>query len=228
MHAGKVPAAVLFDALGTLVALEPPAPNLRRELANRFGIRATDSEAERAIAAEITYYRAHLDEGRDARSLADLRGRCAEALRTALPDTRQLADVTTAALTEALLASLRFRAFPEVHGALAAVRTRGQRLAVVSNWDVSLREVLARLDLTPFLDGVVTSAQVGARKPAPAIFQAALRAVHAVPAEALHIGDSLEEDVNGARRAGIEAVLISRDGTGGPPGVRTVASLLEL
>ena len=228
MHAGKVPAAVLFDALGTLVALEPPAPNLRRELANRFGITATDAEAERAIAAEITFYRAHLDEGRDARRLADLRGRCAEALRTALPQTRQLAHVTTGALTEALLASLRFRAFPEAHGALAAVRARGQRLAVVSNWDASLPDVLARLNLTPLLDGVVTSAQVGARKPSPAIFEAALRAVRAEPAEALHVGDSLEEDVNGARRAGIEAVLISRDGTRGPPGVRTIANLLEL
>lgn len=225
MHAPAAPAAILFDALGTLVALKPPAPQLRRELQTRFAIDVTEAEAEHAIAAEIAYYRSHLDEGREADSLAALRGRCAEALRSELP---QSAALTNAELTDALLASLRFQAFPDVHGALADARARGRRLAVVSNWDVSLHDVLARLDLAPLLDAVVTSAQVGARKPSPAIFEAALRTLGAAPAEALHVGDSLEEDVTGARRAGIEPVLISRDGTGGPPGVRTIASLSEL
>lgn len=225
MPATNAPAAILFDALGTLVALKAPAPQLRRELSARFAIDVTQAEAERAIAAEIAYYRSHLDEGRDAESLATLRGRCAEVLRSELPQT---AALTGAALTDALLASLRFRAFPEVHGVLAAARARGRRLAVLSNWDVSLHDVLARLELTPLLDAVLTSAQVGARKPSPAAFEAALRAVGAEPAQALHIGDSLEEDVAGARRAGIEPVLISRNGTGGPPGVTTITSLSEL
>jgi putative hydrolase of the HAD superfamily len=77
--------AVLLDALGTLVRLEPPAPRLRRELASRFGLRVSEAEAELAIAAEIAYYRAHLDEGRDLSSVAALRVRCAEALAAALP-----------------------------------------------------------------------------------------------------------------------------------------------
>ena len=49
------PAAILLDALGTLVALEPPAPALRAELAARFGFEVTEEEAARAIAAEITF-----------------------------------------------------------------------------------------------------------------------------------------------------------------------------
>jgi putative hydrolase of the HAD superfamily len=228
MHAPEAPKAILLDALGTLVELEPPAPRLRRELANRFAIAVTDAQAERAIEAEFAYYRAHLDEGRDARSLADLRGRCAEALRTALPKTSTVPHVANTALTEALLASLRFRAYPEVRGVLVAARARGRRLAVVSNWDVSLHDVLARMELTPLLDGVVTSAQVGARKPSPEIFAAALRVVRAEPGETLHVGDSVNEDVSGARQAGIEPVLISRDGTAGAPGVRTITTLTEL
>jgi len=44
----------------------------------------------------------------------------------------------------------------------------------------------------------------------------------------VHVGDSLEEDVVGARAAGIEAVLLRRDGRPGPSGVRTIASLAEL
>jgi putative hydrolase of the HAD superfamily len=218
-----LPDAILLDALGTLVALEPPAPALRVELRRRFGLEVSDAEAERAIAAEIAYYRAHLDEGRDVERLAGLRARCARVLRDALPPAA--ASVEPGAMTEALLASLRFRAFPDVAPALAGARARGRHLVVVSNWDVSLNEVLARLELAPLLDGIVTSAAVGKRKPAPEIFVRALELVGAVPRQAIHVGDSLEEDVAGARAAGIEPILIRRgDGTA-VPGVRTIKTL---
>ena len=102
------------------------------------------------------------------------------------------------------------------------------RLVVVSNWDVSLHEVLARLELAPLLDGVVTSAEIGARKPAAAIFERALGAWAPGRADAIHVGDSVEEDVAGARAAGIEPVLVRRDGRPGPDGVRTITTLSEL
>jgi putative hydrolase of the HAD superfamily len=92
------------------------------------------------------------------------------------------------------------------------VRERGLRVVVASNWDVSLGDVLARIGLAPLLDGVVTSAAVGVRKPGRALFQAAL-AIVGVPAEvALHVGDSPRDDVDGARRAGLRAILLRRDG----------------
>ena len=55
----------------------------------------------------------------------------------------------------------------------------------------------------------------GARKPDPAIFAAALELAGAPPDEALHVGDTPEEDVDGARAAGIRPLLIDREGTGG-------------
>jgi putative hydrolase of the HAD superfamily len=220
--------ALLLDALGTLLELEPPAPRLRTELAERFGVRISETDAQRAIAAEIAYYRAHIDEGRDEVALAALRSRCAEALRDALPDDERVAAIDNAELTSALIASLRFEPFADVRPALAAARAAGRRLVVVSNWDVSLDEVLDRLGLAPMLDGVVTSAAVGARKPSPVIFEHALELAGVAAHEATHVGDSLAEDVAGARAAGIEAVLIKRDGGPGPPGVRTVATLAAL
>lgn len=222
------PSALLLDALGTLLELQPPAPRLQRELADRFGLQISDTEAQRAIAAEIAYYRAHLDEGRDPAALAALRSRCAEALREGLPDDERAAAIDNASLTSALLASLRFEPFPDVHPALAAARANGRRLVVVSNWDVSLEQVLDRLELLPMLDGVVTSAAVGSRKPSPEIFERALAIARVAAQDAVHVGDSLAEDVAGARAAGIEAVLIKRDGAPGPPGVRTIATLTSL
>jgi putative hydrolase of the HAD superfamily len=102
------------------------------------------------------------------------------------------------------------------------------RLVVVSNWDCSLPDVLERIGLAPLLDGVVASAAAGARKPAAAIFERALALARVESARALHVGDSIDDDVEGARGAGIEAVLLRRDGTPGPPDVTTIASLTEL
>jgi putative hydrolase of the HAD superfamily len=201
-------------------------------LADRFGLEVSESEASRALGAEISYYRAHLDEGGDQPGLADLRRRCALELRAALPRSETLDAVGVSELVAALLASLRFRAFPDAAPAIAAARRAGWRVVVASNWDVSLHDVLARLGLAALLDGIVTSAEVGARKPAAAVFECALALVGAGAAEAVHVGDSLAEDVVGARRAGLEAVLIARsvdDGVAAPPeGVRVIATLAEL
>jgi putative hydrolase of the HAD superfamily len=220
------PAAILLDALGTLVALEPPAPRLRAQLDQRFGLRVSEAEAARAIAAEIAYYRAHLDDGRDETALYALRRRCAEVLRSALP--AEAARLELDPLVDALLASLRFSAFPDARPALASLRRGGRRLVVVSNWDVSLVGVLRGLELEPLLDGILTSAAAGARKPSPAIFEQALGLAGVAASAAIHVGDSLDEDVAGARAAGIEPILIHR-GEGPPvPGVRTISSLSEL
>jgi putative hydrolase of the HAD superfamily len=222
----KLPRAILLDALGTLIELQPPAPLLTDELERRFGLHASIGQAERAIATEISYYREHFDDGANAEELIELRRRCVLAMREELPEEAERVPVEQ--LTEALLASITFRVFPDVGFALGSARTRGVQLVVVSNWDVSLHEVLGRLGLTPLLHGVVTSAEAGARKPDPSIFADAL-SIAGVPADkAIHVGDSLEDDVAGARAAGIEPVLLRRDGSPGPEGTRTVANLVEL
>jgi len=207
--------AVLLDALGTLVALEPPGPRLAAAL----GVPEADSV--RAFAAEMAYYRAHLDEGRDVDSLAELRRRCAEVLFGALPPEARPADPV-----EVLMSSLHFSAFPDAGPALEALRARGVKRVVVSNWDCSLPDVLDRIGLAPLLDGVVASAAIGARKPSAEIFERALEIART--RDAIHIGDSVDEDVEGARAAGIEPLLLRRDGSPGPLAVPTIASLAAL
>jgi putative hydrolase of the HAD superfamily len=225
---------ILLDALGTLVALEPPGPRLRVEL-SRVGIEVSEEQAAAGIAAEIAYYRAHLDEGRDRDSLAALRARSADALLAALPTEAVHCRIDRGAMTQVLLASLQFRTFEDVEPALTAWRRRGLRLVVASNWDVSLHEVLDRLGIAPLLDAIVTSAEVGARKPATAVFERALALAGCEAREAVHVGDSPSEDVAGALAAGIAPVLIARDavasslrGPAVPSGVPTIHSLGEL
>ena len=203
---------MLFDALGTLVRLEPPWPVLAANLESRFGIEISLDQAQDAMRAEIAYYLEHHTAGRDTKSVAELRGRCAEVLGRALPP-RAAAGLSREQLVEVLLDSLRFVPFPDAAGALGAVRALGMRAAVVSNWDCSLGGVLGGLGLGGLLDAVVTSAEAGVRKPDLGIFEIALAAVQCPPARALLVGDSLDVDVRGGQAAGIRSVLVDRTGT---------------
>jgi putative hydrolase of the HAD superfamily len=200
--------AIFLDALGTLVALEPPWEHLAAAL----GIDA-DERLVRAFRAEMSYYRAHSHEGRDASSLADLRTRCAGILSSELG--REIP-------VETMMAAIRFHAFGDAAPALTALRRRDLVLVCVSNWDCSLPSVLERCGLGGALDGVVTSAEVGARKPDPAIFVPALQLARCRAEEALHVGDTVEEDVAAAEAAGIPALLLGRDGQG------DISSLAEI
>jgi putative hydrolase of the HAD superfamily len=193
---GPVTRCVLLDALGTLVRLEPPWLHLAD---------ARPERAERAFRSEMAFYREHSDEGCDADSLAELRGRCAAVLSD---------ELGRGVPVEEMMAAIRFRAFPDAPPALAELRGLGMRLVCVSNWDYSLPEVLERVGLRGELDGVVPSAAIGARKPDPRIFEAALDLAGCDPNEALHVGDTRAEDLDGARAAGIRALLLDRDGGG--------------
>jgi putative hydrolase of the HAD superfamily len=217
------PRAVLLDALGTLVELQPPAPRLRALLAEA-GFELSVAQAEAGFAAEIEYYLAHHLEGRDRAALHDLRDRCA----TVLLERLELPGLDHATARRALLAALAFEPYPDALAALRALRELGLRLVVVSNWDCSLPEFLEPSGLLELVDGVVSSAEVGAAKPDPAVFVAALQVAGVEPGEALHVGDSLENDVEGARRAGVRAVLLARDGVAAPAGSETIRSLTDL
>ena len=215
--------ALLIDALGTLLWLDSPAEHLREELGAR-GVVVTPDQAVRAFRAEVRYYLANHLQGRDAVSLAALRRRCAAVAAAE-------AGVDAALMLDALLAALRFRPFDDAAPALSALRDAHPRLTVVavSNWDCSLQDVLESTGLARHLDAVVTSADAGAAKPHPAIFELALRAAGTGPRNALHVGDSPENDVAGARAAGVRCVLIDRSGRAPQPaGVPVIRSLRDL
>jgi putative hydrolase of the HAD superfamily len=215
MGAHSTHQAVLLDALGTLISFEPPAPRLRLALRERLGVDVSEQAAEAAMRAEISYYRAHLHEGRDAASLADLRARCAAAMGPVLG-----VEVPV----DVLLDALRFFAYPDVAPALRELREAGLKLVVVSNWDHSLHERLQETGLAPLLDGAVASAEVGSAKPDGAIFAAALEL--AGTGDAWHVGDTVEADVEGALNAGLRPVLIARGATpAAPDGVPVIDSL---
>jgi putative hydrolase of the HAD superfamily len=231
--------AILLDALGTLVGIEPPWRPLIDLLAERHGLVVVEADVVRALRAEMGYYRAHCLSASDAASLARLREACAGVIARELGG--PVAALDRGELTRALLDALRFAAYPDAADALRRLRAGGARLVVVSNWDISLHDALDQAGLGSLVDGVVCSAVVGAAKPAAAVFEAGLALAGVGPERAIHVGDGYDEDVLGARAAAIEPVLLVRPTaeTGGlvAPGggagtgtddVRTISSLAEL
>jgi putative hydrolase of the HAD superfamily len=229
MIAAMARRAILLDALGTLLELEPPLALLQEQMRERHGIEVADADGWRALRAEMGHYRANCVRAADAASLLELRQECAAIIGSQLGGEAEALGPEV--LLETLLASLRFTPFAEVRPTLARWREQGLRLVVASNWDVSLHEVLERTGLRELLDGVATSAEVGSAKPAGELFDAALDLAGVDAAEAIHVGDSLEEDIAGAQAAGIDAVWVRRERHRDrevPPGVVAIATLDEL
>jgi putative hydrolase of the HAD superfamily len=116
--------------------------------------------------------------------------------------------------------------YPEVPRVLDQLAARGVRMAVVSNWDERLPELLEDLGLAATFEAIVYSAAVGAEKPHPAIFQRALDLLGEPPSAVLHVGDRRQQDVEGAEALGMQALYLDRHK--GQGDVEDLTGLLEL
>jgi HAD superfamily hydrolase (TIGR01509 family) len=121
---------------------------------------------------------------------------------------------------------------PDALATLDGLRARGVRIAVCSNAPFPpemVRRQLAGKGVTDRTDAVVLSSEVGRRKPAPELYEAALAALGTAPSDALHVGDRVREDFEGPRALGMRAVLCTALARRPPPpGVPTIAHLGEL
>ena len=189
--------AVTIDGFGTLLTLADPVPRLQEALRAQGVERARDDVAA-AFAREGSYYRAQSHRGRNPESLAALRLECVTVFLDPLQAPIQPGD-----FVDDFIGSLRFEAVPGAVETVERLRAASLLLAVVANWDVSLHEHLEMLGLDRLFDTVVTSAEAGAPKPDPRIFQLALERLGVTPARALHVGDE-PKDEEGARAAGMQ------------------------
>jgi putative hydrolase of the HAD superfamily len=119
-----------------------------------------------------------------------------------------------------------WRIYDDVPPVLEGLAARGFRLAVISNWDERLRVLLERLRLDAPFETIVVSCELGSRKPDRAIFDEAARRLGLPAGQILHIGDSLEMDLIGARNAGFRALRIDRSATEANPD--TLQSMSDL
>jgi 2-haloalkanoic acid dehalogenase type II len=103
-----------------------------------------------------------------------------------------------------------YRLFDDVIETLDALRDRHRLVVITNGPGDTQREKLEATGIASHFDVIVTSGEAGYAKPDPMAFQVALDALSLAPHEALHVGDSLANDVAGARAAGLRAVWLNR------------------
>ena len=106
----------------------------------------------------------------------------------------------------------------------------GYKLAIVSNWDTPLDPLTERLGIAKYFDVITASHDVRVRsaKPDPHIFEYTLKAVGVSAEETVHVGDTYEADIVGAREVGIRPILIDRENPHVDRWSETIRSLAEL
>jgi len=118
--------------------------------------------------------------------------------------------------------------YPEVLTTLAALKARGLKLSVISNFDSRLAGILAGLGAGPWFEEIFISSRAGHAKPDRRIFAAALERHGLKPENAAHVGDSEEKDWRGANAAGLRGILIDRNGQSASGSSPRVADLREI
>ncbi|ULA62554.1 MAG: HAD family hydrolase [Nitrospira sp.] len=124
-----------------------------------------------------------------------------------------------------------WKLYPETEAVLRQLKAQGLELGIISNFDSRLFPLLRGLGIEQLFDTITISSLSQAAKPAPKIFHLALEK-HAVdPEDALHVGDSLRDDVEGAVRVGLTGVWLDRAGQSPgvlPAGAIRVSTLSEI
>jgi putative hydrolase of the HAD superfamily len=210
---GARPAAILFDAGGTLILQDPV------EMSARLGLTIDPQMAHRAHYHAMAEY-------------SDLRLRGEEAdWDWWLERYFTLLEVTDPHLAGDRIQrgyALWNHPLDGVAAAIARLTHEGIRVAVVSNSDGTVRASLGRAGLLDLFEFVIDSHEAGVSKPNPGIFLAALERMGLAPDQAWYVGDSVFHDINGARVAGLAEAVLVDPYLLGPTDVTRVASVTEL
>ena len=206
--------AVFFDAANTLLYPYPSVGAVYAEVAARYGVTTTADAVQTAFGGAWAEAQAVTDPVRYGVGEPDGR-RFWHALvhatfaQIALPDDFEgFFDELYWLFSKPTV----WRLYPECLTVLQTLRRQGYIVGVISNWDIRLLDLLHGLGLMDCVQHVSISAVVGWEKPHGSIFAHALDAVGASPARAVHVGDSLHADVQGARQAGMQPLWLRRDG----------------
>jgi putative hydrolase of the HAD superfamily len=200
--------AVLLDVGGVFFL---PAPERIAPVLARAGVGIQDADA-----FDRAHYRgiAALDEFREGDEEIWTAYNRAYARSCGVGDDA-LEDTVCALLSEFTVGGLWTRPVPGASDALRALARQGVRIAIVSNSDGTVEQLLRDQDVCQVgpgsgvaVDAIIDSSVVGAAKPDPRIFEIALSRIDVAPQHAIHVGDTPGADVDGARAAGIAAVLV--------------------
>jgi len=204
--------SVLFDAGDTLFRVRGSVGEVYATVAARHGVTVAPAEIEQGFR---TAFRRMPPLAFPGTADADLPAReygwWGELVATVFQG-RRFADFQAffAELFEYFARAESWELFDDVIPTLGELRARGLRLAIVSNFDGRLTRICEGLGIAHYFATIVMSGRAGAAKPDPRVFELALDRVGVRAEDAVHVGDSIREDVDGARAAGLRGILLQR------------------
>ena len=206
--------AVFFDWFHTLARFEPPRENIHSQAYGESGFKIPPQKLVRGLLiADKDWFEETNRLSIDRRTPAEQVELALRYQETALTETGinvpRDQHLKVLKRIQELYQGLRFVLYDDVLSTLKALKDRRLVLGLLTNAKKDMVS-LQPLGLESYLDFVVTSAEVGANKPEPPIFRAALEKAGVTAAEAAHVGDQYYLDVVGARRVGIKPILIDR------------------
>jgi HAD superfamily hydrolase (TIGR01549 family) len=138
-------------------------------------------------------------------------------------------DRTREAIIDAWSRAENFGLYEDVLPCLKTLRTAGVRLALLTNaLGHGVEEIVAHFALDDYMDAAVSSADTGAVKPAPRMYATLFALLRVSPADAVMVGDSVEDDVEGAVAYGCAGILLDRSGRRRDADLPRIESLAEL
>lgn len=199
--------AVLFDVDFTLAK---PGPDLGPEgyqtLGRRFGLELRPELYDEARRAAIETLERHPELDHDEEVWIVF----TERIIRGMGGGSERAYECAAAMTRAWEQAANFELYEDVLPVLSDLRGRGLKLGLVSNTGRDLDAFVEHHGLD--VDAAISSRVHGKTKPHESIFRAMLERLAVRAEEAAMVGDSPEDDVEGARALGMRAFLIDRDG----------------
>jgi putative hydrolase of the HAD superfamily len=220
---------IVFDAVGTLIKPVPSVAEAYVAAADRQGVVLDYEEVRARFRLHFQSDGVHAEEGVLSTDEATERRRWHMIVTGVLPEVAE-PDRAFDELWEHFGRPDSWRCYADVVPALDSLANQGLSLCVGSNFDGRLRGVVKGLpELKDCLDSLVISSEVGFRKPHPSFFRAACAHLGLAPENVLCVGDDPENDVRGAIRAGLSALLVDRgaDGGGDLPRVPNLTALIE-
>ncbi|MGE0387946.1 MAG: HAD-IA family hydrolase [Gammaproteobacteria bacterium] len=221
-----------LDATGTLMTLASPVGEVYAEHARRSGVDLAPAALAAAFRREFRAMPPMAFPGLAASALGDAERDWWRTLVLRVVGGARVIDPFEpffARLYDDLGDPGQWRLYPDALPALRRLAAASVPVAVVSNFDSRLRDILDGLGVAGLLRCLVFSTATGAAKPDPEIFHAALAALGLPARCVLHAGDDPSADYAGARAAGLQARLVVRDpASARPAGIRCVASLTDL
>ena len=207
---------VFFDWYGTLAHYDPPSAELQARACHDFGVDVTPELINRGFpAADQYFYEENASSPMDKRSPQEQARVYSQyetlVLKGAGIEVDKKASLAILAKVRQLAEGTRFALFTDVLPTLKVLKDKSLVLGMISNIVRDMHPVCQQLGLDPYLDFIITSVEVGADKPQPPIFWAALERAGVEAAEAIHVGDQYLSDVIGAQRVGMKALLLDRD-----------------